>query len=100
MRTAILATLWIVLLSSANAQDEKVYITKEGEYVIVRTEERSSGRGWVRMGVLALMLAFGGAAVAGQRTFRRPKNRPRPGSAATSIRKPVRPTFNKPKKRS
>ena len=99
MRTALLGILWILLLSTAANAQEEVFVTKDGQYVVVRKEERSSGRGWVRIGVAAIMLACGGVAVASQRTFRRPKNRTRPGSATTTVRKPIRPTFNKSNKR-
>jgi len=102
MRAAFFVILWMVVFSAGVGAEEEIYKTKDGEYVVVRTEERSSGRGFVRLGVLAILVACGGgAAVASQRTFKRPKNRTRLGSGTTStgIRKPVRPTFNKPKNR-
>jgi len=100
MRIVFLVVMCVVLLDTVVDAKEEVYITKDGDYVVVRTEERSSGRGWIRIGVAAILLACGGAAVASQRKFKRPKNRVRPGSATTAVRKPMRPTFNKPKNRT
>lgn len=97
MRVVRFLVMWVVLFGAGVRAEEEIYTTKDGEYVVVRTEERSSGRGLVRLGVLAILLACGGTAVATQRTFRRPKNRTRPGSTSTGVRRPVRPTFNKPK---
>ena len=100
MYVARVVILSILLFSISLGAKEEILYTENGEAVVVRTEERSSGRGWIRLGVGAILLACGGAAVASQRSFKRPKNRTRPGSNTTAIRKPTRPSFNKPKNRS
>lgn len=111
MRTLLLALTCAALFSTGVGAQEEVYVTKDGEYVIVRTEERSSSsRGLGRLIVGLIILACGGGyAVASQRKFRRPTNRARPTSASTGTRKPIataagprkpaRPMFNKPKNR-
>jgi hypothetical protein len=91
VRIAALIVFCFGLLTTGISAKEEYYQTEDGQIVVVRTEERSSGRGWGKLGILALLLIFGGAAAASQRKFTRPKNRVRSGTTATGIQKSTRP---------
>lgn len=91
MRISALIVFSIALLTTGISGKEEYYQTEDGQIVVVRTEERSSGRGWVRLGVFAILLACGGAVAASQRKLIRPKNRVRSGTTAVGIQKPSRP---------